>query len=278
MLISDETEVLLAVAWATSAEIDKVSRFPEFCSVDVTEKTNLEKRGLFQATFLDGCGGTFIGMRAYLPNSQMSAFNWIYEEAMSHLFGDKTIERIQVVMSDGETALYEPIQSLSLSHTAWKGVKVMRCVYHILVQPLTRIKGACSMSKMKETDISIISDIESMLMKMCFHIKKTYQLDHAMNVLESELKIAMKRGSENVMILLESLWFNSLKPQRHAWACCFKNESMDMLHSTTSTTESMNFSLKHSVSKNSTFAKLSLNESANAIMKHSNEFNSAKER
>ena len=56
MLISDESDVLLAVAWASFAKIDKASRLPEFCSVDVTEKTNVEKRGLFQATFLDGCG------------------------------------------------------------------------------------------------------------------------------------------------------------------------------------------------------------------------------
>lgn len=71
--------------------------------------------------------------------------------------------------------------------------------------------------------------------------------------------------------------FNSLKPQRHAWACCFKNESMDMLHCTTWMTQSMNSSLKYSVSKKYTFAKLSLNEYSNPIMNHSNEYNCAKE-
>ena len=48
MKINDSQEVLLAFAWVTGDELEFVKKFPEMFMFmfDVTEKTNIEKRGL----------------------------------------------------------------------------------------------------------------------------------------------------------------------------------------------------------------------------------------
>ena len=277
MKIGEENEMLLAFAWVSEDEISKVERFPEFCSIDVTEKTNLEKRGLFQGTFIDGDGGTFIGFCSFLPNSQMSSYNWLYEIAMPELFGDDTIKRIQVVMSDGELALYQPIENLSYICSPWKGVKVMRCVYHLFNQPWAKVKGAASLSKSSSVDKTFVEEVKQFIDYMIFHVQNESELNVCINMFESQLSQHHKRISESVYHHLQELWFSSMKPQRLKWSSAFKKDVMDFLHYTSSITESMNASLKQTVNSSTTFAKLNLDNSANEIILHSADFNEKKD-
>ena len=277
MKIGEQNEMLLAFAWVSEDEVSKVERFPEFCSIDVTEKTNLEKRGLFQGTFLDGDGGTFIGFRSFLPNSQMSSYNWLYEIAMPELFGEETIKRIQVVMSDGELALYQPIENLSNISSPWEGVKVMRCVYHLFNQPWAKVKGAASLSKSSNVDQQFVDEVQQFMEYMIFHVQNESELNLCIKIFESQLSQHHERISECVYHHLQELWFSSMKPQRLKWGSAFKTSAMDFLHYTSSITESMNASLKQTVNSSTTFAKLNLDNSANEIICHSADFNEKKD-
>ena len=178
MNLNDSTEMLLAFAWISEQERFKVERFPKFCSVDVTETTNFEKRGLFQATFLDGDGGTFIGFRSYLPNAQMSSYNWIYEHAMPELLSPDILKRIQVVRTDGEMALYQPIQNLSEISSPWTGVKVMRCVYHLFSQACAKVQGASTYSNSHDSDKKFVSEVKCMIEFMIFNVIDEAQLNY----------------------------------------------------------------------------------------------------
>lgn len=90
---------------------EKIERFPQLVTFDVTEKTNNQKRGLFIGTGLDGNGQIFPCLHVYMPNSQSSSYWWIYSHAIPILWGIDTIKNIQAIGTDGEFALYSPLQN-----------------------------------------------------------------------------------------------------------------------------------------------------------------------
>lgn len=128
MRINDNQEVLLAFAWITGEELQMVSKFPEMIIFDGTEQTNKEKRSLFVGTGQDGNNKIFLALHSFMPNSQMSAFHWIYEYAIPCLWSLETITNNDVVITDGEDALYGPLENLSNTGTEWSGTLVMRLV------------------------------------------------------------------------------------------------------------------------------------------------------
>jgi hypothetical protein len=118
----------LAFAWITGEELQMVSKFPEMIIFDGTEQTNKEKRSLFVGTGQDGNNKIFLALHSFMPNSQMSAFHWIYEYAIPCLWSLETITNNDVVITDGEDALYGPLENLSNTGTEWSGTLVMRLV------------------------------------------------------------------------------------------------------------------------------------------------------
>ena len=60
MSINNGQEILLAFAWISEEELSLVKRFPEFFALDVTERTNVEKRSMFLVTGQDGNNKLFI--------------------------------------------------------------------------------------------------------------------------------------------------------------------------------------------------------------------------
>ena len=126
MEINDGQDVLLGFAWVTGEELKTLAKFPEFLAIDVTEKTNKEKRGLFVGTGLDGQGKIFLGFHCFMPNAQQVSFNWVYKYALPALWSEELIAKIQVIVSDGEKAMYGPLQNLSETGSAWSGLFVQR--------------------------------------------------------------------------------------------------------------------------------------------------------
>ena len=113
MSVNRGNQILLAFAWTTSQELKLLKRYPDFISIDVTEKTNKEKRGLLLAAGVDGNRKAFICLHVFMPNAQMRSFGWIYKNAIPTLWGDHVLQHVKVVITDGEQALYMPIENLS---------------------------------------------------------------------------------------------------------------------------------------------------------------------
>ena len=126
MQVRSTQKVLLAFSFITEEEIRLVKKFPTVITFDVTEKTNKEKRGLFVGTGLDGLGKIFIAVHCFMPNSQMSSYGWVYRTAIPLLWGDNIVRRVKVVITDGEHALYAPLENLSGTGGPWNGVSVQR--------------------------------------------------------------------------------------------------------------------------------------------------------
>lgn len=136
MKINDSQDVLLAFAWVTGEELELVRKFPELFMIDVTEKTNKEKRGLVIGTGIDGLGRIFSGIHCFIPNAKEDTFFWIYDVALRELWGEEIISKVQVIITDGESCLFSPVDELKISSSQWQGITRYRlvisfnCDYH----------------------------------------------------------------------------------------------------------------------------------------------------
>ena len=63
-----------------------------------------------------------------MPNARFESFSWIYKFALPELWTDKVISEIEVVITDGENALFSPLENLSGVSGPWNGVIVYRYV------------------------------------------------------------------------------------------------------------------------------------------------------
>ena len=131
MKINDSQEVLLAFAWVTGDELEFVKKFPEMFMFmfDVTEKTNIEKRGLLIGTGVDGLGRIFSGIHCFIPNAKEDTFHWMYDVAMKELWGHEIISKIQVIITDGEFCLFSPVDELKCSSKEWRNIMRYRYVF-----------------------------------------------------------------------------------------------------------------------------------------------------
>ena len=132
--INNDQQVLLSFAWISGSKRDMLQKFPELVVVDVTEKTNKEKRSMFMATGIDGLGKIFIAFHCYMPNAQASSYNWIYTHVMPTLWGHEIISNIQAVITDGEHALYDPLRNLTLLPDSTWNASLYRCTFHLFTQ------------------------------------------------------------------------------------------------------------------------------------------------
>lgn len=112
MKINDDQDVLLAISWETQPELHLLSKFPNLIVLDVTEKTNREKRGLFVATGIDGNNKIFPALHSFMPNAKMNSFAWIYDHAIPELWPHHCITKCEAMITDGEHALYAPIENM----------------------------------------------------------------------------------------------------------------------------------------------------------------------
>ncbi len=115
MCLNDTQQVLLSFAWISAEEKRVLTKFPELIFLDVTEKTNKEKRSMFIATGIDGLGRIFMALHCFMPNAKAISFNWIYEHAFVELWGDDIVRNIEAVLTDGEHALFAPLENLGRS-------------------------------------------------------------------------------------------------------------------------------------------------------------------
>ena len=59
-----------------------------------------------------------------MPNSQMRSFGWVYQVAIPHLWSEENVRKVSVVITDGEQALYVPVENLACTGGAWKNTSV----------------------------------------------------------------------------------------------------------------------------------------------------------
>ena len=277
MKVKNGQQVLLAFAWMTGRELRMFEKFPEMLCADVTEKTNLEKRGLFIVTGQDGNGKGFICFHCFMPNSQMDSFQWIFSEAIPQLLGNKAediLGRNEVVITDGELALFSPLQTETEDDESfWHGTRARRCTFHLFTQEWrNKIMNGSNTNKGKIA----LGVIHEWITSLVNHVQEIYQFRDSVKRLEKFMKVSKKDIGEIIFRKMMSIW-QHMYVLRTKWAKCFRKSQnkFDIDHTTTSHTEAMNRSMKHG---SQALASMNLDRSADKLVKHSNNALDRKER
>lgn len=263
MSIHEDKDVLLAIAWMTGEEKELITRFPEVISADVTERTNLEKRPLYLFCGLDGNRKIFPALHCFMPNSTTEIYEWIYEYAFLDMAGANVVERNEVFLTDGETAMYESLDNLKGTSSPWASTTLFRCIFHIFYQVWDKTIGG---KDRDDSEKSAMKSVKDMIVNMIYSIQHEYQLEEAMHDFEKKLE-DNKALLPNTYFCIHSLWYG-MKAYRVKWARCYKRNTRDLEVTATSMSESLNSSLKRKCGKNSLPNSIFANATSK-VMNHS---------
>ena len=107
MNYKDGTEIVLILSFASDEMIRMVHMFPEVFFMDVTNSTNRQNKPLFLMVVKDANGETHVGNISVLPSEKKWVFNEIYQTIFVSLYGETTMNRNRLMLTDEDTALYE---------------------------------------------------------------------------------------------------------------------------------------------------------------------------
>lgn len=137
-------KLLLGVAWVSDEQRRLAMCFPEAWGVDVTFGTNAEQRPLKSATLKMSTNQTMTHFHSFLPCVARWAYAWSFGVAMPKLLGKDTLQRNNVVCTDGEEKEYGPLVVLSKQQDSpWYGTMHNLCVFHLVDRQLGKegLKG-----------------------------------------------------------------------------------------------------------------------------------------
>ena len=132
MKYNEGTEILLAVSVATDSMMRHVSMFPEVMFFDVTANTNSLKRDLFLMVIKDSNNETFIGNATVIPSGQRWVYLMIYKDFLRELYGDTTISRNRLCLTDNDESEWGPLDTVIKTVPCWNGSLHMLCMFHAL--------------------------------------------------------------------------------------------------------------------------------------------------
>jgi hypothetical protein len=100
--------------------------------INTTFGTNDRLMPLLSITGLDSNSKTFTVARAYIPNEQSWVFRWILSHALPKLLGIDAMQRIVVILSDGDST--EIFQINNMIDKLCSHVHQQRCGWHLVDQ------------------------------------------------------------------------------------------------------------------------------------------------
>ncbi len=274
--IKDSQTILLAFAWITGKELSMLSRFPEFLCGDVTERTNIEKRGLFIVTGQDGNNKSFVAFHCYMPNSKMDTYDWIYSNAIPELASNYIIQRNEVFITDGENALFSPLlNAIKIPNGPWKNCYHYRCTYHLFYQAWKkRLSGKIHTKEGSK----VVETIRVWIHSLITEVRLYSDYDDSVKKLRNFIADKKTCLSDYVYEQIYELFFDTMNPTSTSWAKFARDKRLDLGHSTTSLCERTNRTLKETMGKKSKLAVLQLAEAANVAWQQSETANKEIER
>ena len=157
MSFREGTEILLAFSLATDEMTRHVHMFPEVFYMDVTANTNLQKRDLFLMVVKDANGQTFIGNATVIPSGKRWVFSKIYKSFFLKLYGEPTIGRNRLAITDDDIAEWGPLDNCIRTMECYSESCHMLCVFHAVVmaykEQVHRLLPHQTGDKYKLTDI-----------------------------------------------------------------------------------------------------------------------------
>jgi hypothetical protein len=133
MNYKDGTEILLALSIATDEMARHVHMFPEVFFMDVTCKTNRQNRDLFLMVVKDANGEAYPGNATVIPSGKRWVFQKIYQSFFIHLYGEETIRRNRLALTDDDLSEHGPFDNCIKTIDCYSLSTHMLCVFHALV-------------------------------------------------------------------------------------------------------------------------------------------------
>lgn len=134
MSYEDGTEIVLILSFASDDMVRMVNMFPEVFFMDVTCSTNRQNKPLFLMVVKDANGETHIGNISVLPSEKKWVFNEVIRTIFITLYGTETIKRNRLILTDEDSAEYEPVMNAINTTNAYSNSSHMLCVFHALAK------------------------------------------------------------------------------------------------------------------------------------------------
>jgi hypothetical protein len=134
MAMDGDKEVLVALAVASDKMIRHVMMFPEVFFMDVTANTNRQKRDLFVMVVKDASGEAYPANLTIIPSGQMWVFMKIYQTFFLELYGEVTISRNRLALTDDDKSEHGPLDNLIATSDHWNKSHHMLCIFHSIVK------------------------------------------------------------------------------------------------------------------------------------------------
>ena len=129
-LISNEQEMVVALAYSTPFEIRQFQAFHVVLHIDGTCHSNKERRPLILVTSKDNRGKMFTVLRAFLSSEQAWAFQWLFNTVFPQLLGKKTLSDVKLMVTDGDAQETSQLDYAIKRH--FPQVYRQRCVWHVV--------------------------------------------------------------------------------------------------------------------------------------------------
>ena len=144
-------KMVLAVGWTTKDCSRLFKIHPSVCSYDVTEGTNNEKRGFFDALNYGGDGDSNQHTNVFLPSQKKWVFNWISGNVIPLLHGKKACSKVEVNIFDQDPQEYE---SFEANDDIYPSASTIICFFHRVVQKLEPIRNHAKKHE-KQLDVAL---------------------------------------------------------------------------------------------------------------------------
>ena len=113
--------------------------YPETFFFDVTGGTNNMSHNVFIMCTKDSSGKCFATNVTVIPSERSWVFMTIFKFAFEHLYGEITIERNRLGLTDKDIAKYGALLNCINTCPMWKNSKLMLCVFHAVWKPFNEM-------------------------------------------------------------------------------------------------------------------------------------------
>jgi MULE transposase domain len=137
-LVQVGEQILLGVAWCREDEVALFEKHPEVFMFDVTMQTNNERRPLGIAAGVDQNMNVFTPLRVFMPSQQAWVMDWIFGTCIPLLLGKDSLDRTQIVLTDGDRQMYGAFDSHKEEH--YPNADHALCMYHLINKGIERQK------------------------------------------------------------------------------------------------------------------------------------------
>jgi hypothetical protein len=161
--LSDEEPLLLGVIWVTADERSLFEKFPNVIKIDTTFGTNEQGLPLVTITGKTANNEVFVIARGNLPNERAFVFKWIFDEALPALFPSQVLNRVKLIISDGDSQEINQISSAVSPGGTLEFAIRLQCVFHIVDRSWNK-KVYYLAKRMDESHNSIYEHIRRLLM------------------------------------------------------------------------------------------------------------------